>query len=91
MVHKDWFPDSTQGQKVQSSIVLKPIEDDGKRVLYDLSSLKIQPIQNVYLPPRNTGLPEKRPEKELLNVDIFSMQQFKCPIDSAARHHQGPR
>ena len=90
VIHKDWFEDPAQAARIRQQLSLQPVFD-GEQLLYDLSSLSTSPMKDVYLPPRNTKLPEERPQEELLDVDIFSMQQSKCPIDSAAPHHQGPR
>ncbi|MEC7985727.1 MAG: hypothetical protein VX278_11230 [Myxococcota bacterium] len=91
VVHKNWFAESSAADTIRAKLSIKPIWDDGERLLYDLSTLNISPMKDVYLPPRNTGLPETRPEEEILDPDIFSMQQTKCPIDSAARHRPGPQ
>ena len=91
MIHRDWFQEHKQGEAIVDRIELKPVEDDGVRVLYDLSELDIEPLSDVYLPPRNTRLPEEPPPAlDTLHRDIFLMQQDKCPIDSAAQHHREP-
>ena len=92
MIHTDWFPSIEEGEKVIEQISLPIAATDGKRYLYDLSKLTIEPMKDVYLPPRNTSLPDRPPPKEdvPLDVDLFSMVQSKCPIDSAAQHHPKP-
>lgn len=92
MIHTDWYPSVEDGQKEIEQISISPVATDGKRYLYDLSQLSIQPIEDVYLPPRNTSLPDQSPAKEEipLDVNLFSMVQSKCPIDSAAQHHPEP-
>mgnify|MGYP001257199954 CR=1 FL=1 len=92
MIHTDWFPSMKEGKKVIDQISLSATSNDGKRYLYDLSNLAVAPMEDVYLPPRNTALPDFLPPKEEipLDVDLFSMVQGKCPIDSAAQHHPKP-
>ena len=90
MIHKEWFAERARGEQIEASIKLKPVANDGERILYDLSQLSISPQKDVYLPPRNTSLPKEKPKEVVLDVDIFAMQQFKCPIDSAAQHHLEP-
>lgn len=92
MIHTNWYPTKTEGMNVIDQISLSATASDGVRYLYDLSTLSIQPLEDVYLPPRNTGIPEVPPSKSdiPLDMNIFSMVQRKCPIDSAAQHHQVP-
>ena len=92
MIHKDWFASIEEANKVVDQIEMSPKETDGTRYLYDLSSLSVKPMEDVYLPPRNTSLPDSPPPQEEipLDTDLFSMVQNKCPIDSAAQHHPKP-
>ena len=92
MIHTDWYPSIEEGKQVIEQIPISPTATDEKRYLYDLSQLSVQPMEDVYLPPRNTSLPDRPPSKEEipLDVNLFSMVQSKCPIDSAAQRHPKP-
>ena len=92
MIHTDWFTSIEEGNKVIDQIAISPKATDGTRYLYDLSVLSVKPMEDVYLPPRNTSLPDSPPPQDEipLDADLFSMVQSKCPIDSAAQHHPKP-
>ena len=92
MIHTQWYPTKEAGEKVIQQISMPSFSSDGERYLYDLSTMSVDVLADVYLPPRNTALPDSPlPKNEIpLNTNIFSMVQKKCPIDSAAQHHQVP-
>lgn len=90
MIHTEWYVSTQMALQEIAKIPLQPSFQDEERYLYDLSSLSSTPINDVFLPPRNTLVqPDSMFREEIpLELDIFSMVQHKCPIDSAAQHHQ---
>ena len=92
MIHADWYSSTEIALQEVAKIPIQPTFNDDERYLYDLSQLSTVPLADVFLPPRNTQVqPDDMMREEVpLDRDMFSMVQKKCPIDSAARHHQEP-